>query len=158
MAGNKPPPPPPTPGQWPPAGQWPPSGPWPPQQQWPLPGPPSGPWPPPGPPVAPPAGQPPVQPPPWPQPIPPGPPPPATKTSPLAIAAFLCAALGWWFFGLGSLAGIALGIVSLDQIRHSNGWLRGRGLAIAGIVLGAAFCLLFAFAIIVSRLLAIPHP
>ena len=80
-----------------------------------------------------------------------GPPPPAVpRTSPLAVAALLCAALGWWLFGLGALAGIALGIVSLQQIQQSNGSLKGRGLAIAGIALGAAFCFLYLLAIIVA--------
>jgi len=61
------------------------------------------------------------------------------RTSPLAVAALLCAALGWWLFGLGSLAGIALGLVSLQQIQQSDGSLKGRGLAIAGLVLSAAW-------------------
>jgi len=74
------------------------------------------------------------------------------RTSPLAVAALLCAALGWWLFGLGSLAGIALGLVSLQQIQQSNGSLKGRGLAVAGIALGAAFCLLYLLAIIVAYL------
>ena len=74
------------------------------------------------------------------------------RTSSVAVAALLCAALGWWLFGLGSLAGIALGLVSLQQIQQSNGELKGRGLAIAGIALGAAFCLLYLLAIIVAYL------
>ena len=74
----------------------------------------------------------------------------APRTSPLAVAALLSAALGWWLFGLGALAGIALGLVSLQQIQQSNGSLKGRGLAIAGIALGAAFCLLYLLAIIVA--------
>jgi len=72
------------------------------------------------------------------------------RTSPLAVAALLCAALGWWLFGLGSLAGIALGLVSLQQIQQSNGSLKGRGLAIAGIALGTAFCVAYLLAIIVA--------
>jgi Domain of unknown function (DUF4190) len=72
------------------------------------------------------------------------------RTSPLAIAALASAALGWWLFGLGALAGIALGLVSLQQIQQSNGSLKGRGLAIAGIALGAAVCFLYLLAIIVA--------
>ena len=73
----------------------------------------------------------------------------APRTSPLAVAAFVCAALGWWLFGLGALAGIALGIVSLEQIQQSNGSLKGRGWAIGGIAVGAGFSLLFLWAIAV---------
>jgi len=61
----------------------------------------------------------------------------------------LCAAFGWWLFGLGSLAGIALGLVSLEQIHRSHGRLRGRGLAVTGIALGVAACLLILLAVIV---------
>ena len=64
----------------------------------------------------------------------------------------MCALLGWWLVGLGSLAGIVLGIVSLRQINEANGWLKGRGLAIAGIVLGAGFVSLFSLGLIVSYL------
>ena len=153
--GDAPPPPPPPPGPWPPVGQ--------PQGQWPPPGPPAAPWPPVGPSVGQPVGQPPGQP-------VPGPggtqrpwggqrgheegrrPASVPRTSPLAVAALLCAALGWWLFGLGSLAGIALGLVSLQQIQQSNGSLKGRGLAIAGIALGAAFSVLYLLAIIVAYL------
>ncbi|HWD72693.1 MAG TPA: DUF4190 domain-containing protein [Actinomycetota bacterium] len=74
------------------------------------------------------------------------------RTSPLAVAALACAALGWWVVGLGSLAGIALGLVSLQQIEQSNGSLKGRGLAIAGIALGAAFCVAYLLAILVAYL------
>jgi hypothetical protein len=74
------------------------------------------------------------------------------RTSPVAVAALLSAALGWWLFGLGSLAGIALGLVSLQQIQQSNGSLKGRGLAIAGIAVGAAFCAAYLLAIIVAYL------
>jgi hypothetical protein len=74
----------------------------------------------------------------------------AARTSPLAVAALLCAALGWWLFGLGSLAGIALGLVSLQQIQQSDGSLKGRGLAVAGIAIGAAFSVAYLLAIIVA--------
>lgn len=69
----------------------------------------------------------------------------------MAIAAFLSAFLGWWLFGLGAIAGIVLGIVSLQQIKRSNGWLKGQGFAIAGIALGSAFFLVILLGIISSR-------
>ena len=40
-----------------------------------------------------------------------------------------------WICGLGSLAGVVLGVIALSQIKRSR--QQGRGLAIAGIVLGA---------------------
>jgi hypothetical protein len=55
----------------------------------------------------------------------------------MAIAALLLGLFGWILVGLGSVAAVVLGIVSLRQINASGGWLKGRGLAIAGIVLGA---------------------
>ena len=114
------------------------------------------------PPVGPPVGRPPRQPVPGPGGSQPawgdqrgagyGPPPAKVpRTSPLAVAAFVCAALGWWLFGLGSLAGIALGIVSLQQIQQSNGALKGRGWAIAGIAVGAGFSFLFLWAMTFVR-------
>lgn len=151
---DAPPPPPPSSGPWPPPGQ--------PQGQWPPPGPPATPWPPP----APSAGQAARRPASHSAPGPGGPQTPwggwgneegrrpatAPRTSPLAVAALLSAALGWWLFGLGALAGIALGLVSLQQIQQSNGSLKGRGLAIAGIALGAAFCVAYLLAIILAYL------
>jgi len=108
----------------PPSGQWqPPPGP---------PGPPSGPPPPPpgnppggawGPPQGPAPGQ-------W-APPPPGPPG-QGATNGLAIAALVCGIL--WGFGVLSLLAVAFGIVALRQISQRGGG--GRGLAIAGTVLG----------------------
>jgi hypothetical protein len=63
----------------------------------------------------------------------------------LAITSFVLGLFTWWALGIGSVVAIVLGFVSLDQIRHSNGAQRGRGLAIAGTILGflgAAFWLL----------------
>src|SRR5262249_11456452 len=55
---------------------------------------------------------------------------------------------------LGSILGIILGIVALNQIRGSNGQYEGQGLATTGIVIGAvglligiALCMLLAVAI-----------
>jgi len=62
------------------------------------------------------------------------------KTSALAIASFVLALL--WIFGLGSLLAVIFGIVSLVAISHAHGALRGRGWAIAGLVIGAIGLLL----------------
>ena len=53
---------------------------------------------------------------------------PQPKTAGLAIAALITAFFCW-------LAAIPLGFVALSKIKNSNGQLKGRGLAIAGIVL-----------------------
>lgn len=49
-------------------------------------------------------------------------------TSLLAVAAALCGLLGFFHFS-GFVAGVVLGHVALVKIKHSNGSLRGRGIA-----------------------------
>jgi hypothetical protein len=53
----------------------------------------------------------------------------------LAIASFICSLV--WFFGLGSLLGVILGIAGLRSVRRSRGARTGDGYAIAGILVGA---------------------
>lgn len=63
---------------------------------------------------------------------------PSQKTNPFAIASLVASLVGFipfCFFGVGSLIGIALGIVALNQIKQNRE--SGRGLAIAGIIVGA---------------------
>jgi uncharacterized membrane protein len=57
---------------------------------------------------------------------------PVTSTNGLAIASLVLGIL--WLFWLGSLVGLILGLVALKQIKNRN--QRGRGIAIAGVVLG----------------------
>jgi uncharacterized membrane protein len=57
---------------------------------------------------------------------------PATSTNGLAIASLVLGIL--WLFWLGSLAGLVLGLIALKQIKNRN--QSGRGIAIAGVVLG----------------------
>lgn len=56
------------------------------------------------------------------------------ETSGLAIASLFLSIV--WLFGLGSIAGMYLGVRSLRDIRDSNGAVGGRSLAIAGLVIG----------------------
>ena len=49
----------------------------------------------------------------------------------LAIAGFVVSFFGW--FGI---VGFILSLVALNQIKNSNGTKRGRGLAIAGAIIG----------------------
>ncbi|MCB5280569.1 hypothetical protein [Arthrobacter sp. ES1] len=55
------------------------------------------------------------------------------RTSPLAVAAAACAALGF-LHGAGFLAGVILGHVALKLIKRSRGNLRGRRLARAALL------------------------
>ena len=72
------------------------------------------------------------------------------RTSPLAVAAAACAALGF-LHGAGFLAGVVLGHVALRLIKRSKGRLRGRRLARAAllvswtpiILVAAIFVLMF---------------
>ncbi len=60
-------------------------------------------------------------------------PPEEAKTSGRAIASLVLGICGIFTCGLSAIAGLVLGIVSLRAIRNSQGWLKGTGLAIAGI-------------------------
>jgi hypothetical protein len=64
-----------------------------------------------------------------------GPPAQPTKTSGLAIAS-LVTGLFVWCFVIPGIVAIVLGFLSLDQIKDAEGRIKGRGMAIAGIVLG----------------------
>jgi len=56
----------------------------------------------------------------------------ARKTNPLAIASLVLGII--WIFWLGSVAALIFGYISLSQIKRRNE--AGRGMAIAGVVLG----------------------
>jgi Domain of unknown function (DUF4190) len=60
--------------------------------------------------------------------------PPAQKTNSMAIASLVCSLVGFLCW-LGSIAGIVLGIVAINQIKQTRE--DGQGLAIAGIAIGA---------------------
>lgn len=57
------------------------------------------------------------------------------KTNGLAVASLVLGIT--WLFWLGSLAAIILGAVALGQIKRADGAESGRGMAIAGIILGS---------------------
>ncbi|MFC0454425.1 DUF4190 domain-containing protein [Rhodococcus jostii] len=58
-------------------------------------------------------------------------------TNGLAIASLITSIIGGCFYGLGSIVGIVLGVIALGQIKKSG--QEGRGLAIAGIVIGGTY-------------------
>ncbi|OYD67658.1 DUF4190 domain-containing protein [Rhodococcus sp. OK302] len=72
---------------------------------------------------------------------------PPVGTNGLAIAALVTSIAGGCTYGLGSVIGIILGVLALGQIKSTG--QQGRGLAIAGIAVGAAMiAVLVAFFII----------
>lgn len=56
------------------------------------------------------------------------------STNGFAIASLVCAVA--WFMWLGSALGVVFGHVALRQIKANGGAQRGRGIAIAGLVIG----------------------
>jgi fumarate reductase subunit D len=62
------------------------------------------------------------------------PPPQATGTNGMAIASLVCSLLGWLCI-IGPILGIIFGFLALGQIKQSG--QGGRGMAIAGIIIGA---------------------
>lgn len=64
------------------------------------------------------------------------------KTSGMAIASLALGACGFCTAGLAAIAGLILGIVGLNAIKKSQGWLKGAGLAIAGIAVSGTALLI----------------
>ena len=89
-----------------------------------------------------------LQPLPGPPPIGPG------ETSGKAIASLICGLFTWIF--PAAVAAIILGHVSLSEIGRSAGRLKGRGMAIAGLVLGYAGLFFIPFILIIAAI-AIPN-
>ncbi len=74
----------------------------------------------------------------------------APHTSGKAVASLIC---GFWFFFFPSaIAAIILGHLSLGDIRKSAGRLRGRGVAVAGLVFGYLGVVLIPVALVVAAL------
>lgn len=67
---------------------------------------------------------------------------PAQQTSGLAIASLVCSLV--WLCGLGSLLAVIFGLISIKQINASQGRMGGKGLAIAGTIIGALGVVLLA--------------
>ena len=56
------------------------------------------------------------------------------SVSGLAVASLVLGIL--WLYWIGSILAIIFGAVAIKQINESNGWRTGKGMAIAGLVLG----------------------
>jgi Domain of unknown function (DUF4190) len=61
------------------------------------------------------------------------PPPPGAATNRMAVASLVCSLFGWLCI-VGPLLGLIFGLVALHQIRETG--QRGRGMALAGIMIG----------------------
>jgi uncharacterized membrane protein len=60
------------------------------------------------------------------------------KVSGMAVASLVCGIV--WGYWITSILAVIFAAVALRQIRESNGWRTGRGMAIAGLVLGLIGC------------------
>ena len=79
---------------------------------------------------------------------------PVTKTNGMATASLVFGIL--WMYGIGSILALVFGYLGKAQIARSEGRETGRGLAVAGIVLGwigvvATIVIILMFAIVLSR-------
>ena len=77
----------------------------------------------------------------------------------MAIAAMVCGIL--WLYWLGSILALVFGYVAKSQIDRSQGTQTGRGMAVAGIVLGwvgVGFLVLFVLLAIVGSVSSDPSP
>jgi len=83
---------------------------------------------------------------------------PQVKTSGLAIAALVCGIAGLCTGGLGGIAGIILGIVAMVKVKRSAGQLKGKGLAVGGIIAGILSILLWAVMIVGGLAVALMAP
>lgn len=64
------------------------------------------------------------------------------RVSGLSVASLVLGLLGW-LCGIGSILAIIFGAVALHQINESRGRVTGKGMAIAGLVLGIVFAILY---------------
>ena len=55
-----------------------------------------------------------------------------------------------WVYSIGSILAIVFGTVALRRIKESNGWRTGKGMAVAGLVLGLVGVAMVVVAIVVS--------
>jgi hypothetical protein len=78
------------------------------------------------------------------------PPPPSSSTNPMAIASLVSALVGW-ICGIGPILGVVFGIIALNQIKQNG--QGGRGLALAGIIIGGigiAFMVLYLILVMIG--------
>jgi hypothetical protein len=77
------------------------------------------------------------------------------RTNGMAIASLVLAIVGLMFCGIPSIAAVVFGHIGIHQINQSGGTEQGRGMAIAGLVIG--YLVIACFAIfLVAILMAEP--
>ncbi len=62
---------------------------------------------------------------------------PVSKTNGLAIASLVCSFF-FWLYGVGAILAIIFGFIARSQIKRSGDTQQGKGLALAGIIIGFA--------------------
>ena len=73
----------------------------------------------------------------------------------MAIASLVCSLVLWICGGIGPILGIILGVVALTQIKQTG--QGGRGLALAGIIVGAAALVLGILLVILAAVTGNMH-
>jgi Domain of unknown function (DUF4190) len=81
--------------------------------------------------------------------------PPAAGTNGMAIASLVCSLVGW-LCGLGPILGVVFGVIALNQIKQSG--QEGRGLALAGVIIGTATIVIGVIAFIVAMVVGANQP
>jgi Domain of unknown function (DUF4190) len=76
------------------------------------------------------------------------------KTNGLAVASLVCSFF-FWIYGIGALVAIVFGFIARSQIRHSGGTQRGKGMALAGIIIG--FASLVITAVVITIVVVVVH-
>jgi hypothetical protein len=80
---------------------------------------------------------------------------PAHTTSGTAIGSLICGILGISVLPvIGSILAIVLGHLAWSEVKHSGGRVGGRGMAIAGLVLGYGAFVVGLLSLVVSTILA----
>ena len=79
------------------------------------------------------------------------PPPPSSTTNPMAIASLVSSLVGW-ICGIGPILGIIFGVIALNQIKQTG--QGGRGLALAGLIIGGVEIALMLLYFVVVVILA----
>lgn len=78
-----------------------------------------------------------------------------TSTCGLSIASLVCSLLGFVTLGVTSIVAIITGHISLSRIKKSAGALSGRGMAIAGLIIGYLVFALTALAVVASLMVPV---